>query len=38
MGISLAQDGQIVIDKAKRNNNPVTRGSAPFFLDKKYYS
>jgi cytochrome b6-f complex iron-sulfur subunit len=38
MGFTLAQDGQILIDKAKRNNNPATRGNEPFFLKKSKYA
>lgn len=38
LSVTLAQDGQMVIDKARRNNNPNDRGKEPFFVKKSRYA
>lgn len=36
--MTLAQDGQLVVDKAHRNNNPNDYGKEPFFVKKSRYA
>jgi cytochrome b6-f complex iron-sulfur subunit len=38
LSVTLAQDGQIVVDKARRNNNVLDRQKEPFFLKKSRYA
>lgn len=38
LSVTLAQDGQMIIDKARRNNNPNDRAKEPFFLKKSRFA
>jgi cytochrome b6-f complex iron-sulfur subunit len=38
LSVTLAGDGQLVIDKARRNNNPNDRAKEPFFLKKSRFA